>query len=251
MPAHVADALNLAGLVVSTLGALYVTYDLLGGRQGPLRWLTRAISYAVVFGLGYGAVLGLAFGLVAGPLLATILALEFRRVAIHRAHVHGLDYQQRTLLFGAARGVSLGLASAVKWDVRFGACFGLLSAVALMAVYTLRLSPSQILRISVKPVLTPDMAAATVAWGLAIGAAGAASAWLSPEVGLSPLKGAGIGLLSTVVSTAVGSFAPSVEWWADNLPARRLGVCGVILGLFGFMVLAIVPVCSLLSHPLP
>ena len=63
--------LSLTGVVLDALGGLYLAYDLLGGKRGPLRLLSRVLTYSAIFGLGYGATLGLWFGLagalVSGP----------------------------------------------------------------------------------------------------------------------------------------------------------------------------------------
>ena len=40
--------------------------DLLGGQHGPLRPLTRAVRYSILFGIGYGVGLGLFFGFASG-----------------------------------------------------------------------------------------------------------------------------------------------------------------------------------------
>ena len=61
--------LSLTGVVLDALGGLYLAYDLLGGKQGPLRLLSRVLTYSAIFGLGYGATLGLWFGL-AGALIS-------------------------------------------------------------------------------------------------------------------------------------------------------------------------------------
>ncbi|HXR34755.1 MAG TPA: hypothetical protein VN754_02330 [Candidatus Binataceae bacterium] len=63
--------LSLTGVVLDALGGPYLAYDLLGGKRGPLRLLSRLLTYSAIFGLGYGATLGLWFGLagalVSGP----------------------------------------------------------------------------------------------------------------------------------------------------------------------------------------
>lgn len=60
---------------------LYLAYDLLGGQHGPLRLLTRAVTYPVVFGIGYGIGLGLFFGLASGLATGLTLSIEFNRAA--------------------------------------------------------------------------------------------------------------------------------------------------------------------------
>jgi len=55
---HIVAGVAIAGTSLDVLGSLYLAYDLLGGQHGPLRVLTRMVTYSVVFGLGYGAGLG-------------------------------------------------------------------------------------------------------------------------------------------------------------------------------------------------
>jgi hypothetical protein len=43
--------LSIAGSVLDVLGALYLAYDLLGGKHGPLRILTRSVTYGLFFGI--------------------------------------------------------------------------------------------------------------------------------------------------------------------------------------------------------
>jgi hypothetical protein len=56
---HTLAAISITGTCLDVLGSLYLAYDLLGGQHGPLRLLTRAVTYSIVFGIGYGAGLGL------------------------------------------------------------------------------------------------------------------------------------------------------------------------------------------------
>jgi hypothetical protein len=43
-----------------------------------------------------------------------------------------------------------------------------------------------------------------------------------------------VGLLVGVVTAILTFLMPFVEWGADHVPARRMGVLGVVLILFGF-----------------
>jgi hypothetical protein len=61
MDHHTVAAISISGTCLDVLGSLYLAYDLLGGQHGPLRLLTRAVTYSMLFGTGYG--LGLFFGL--------------------------------------------------------------------------------------------------------------------------------------------------------------------------------------------
>jgi hypothetical protein len=65
--------LSLTGVILDSLGGLYLAYDLLGGKSGSLRTLTKCISYGILSGIAYEAPLGMWFGLagflVSGPVL--------------------------------------------------------------------------------------------------------------------------------------------------------------------------------------
>lgn len=73
--------LSLTGLILSGLGALYLAYDLLGGKNGPLRMVTKSVSYGVMFASAYGLPLGVWFG------LAGLFGLRSRPEPRNRAFV--------------------------------------------------------------------------------------------------------------------------------------------------------------------
>src|SRR3954454_3907928 len=54
MDRHTLALISIVGCSLDVLGALYLAYDLLGGEHGPLRTLTRGVTYGVLFGAGYG-----------------------------------------------------------------------------------------------------------------------------------------------------------------------------------------------------
>ena len=74
-PAH-SRLISIIGDSLDVLGAMYLTYDLLGGEHGPLRTLTRAVTYGALFGTGYGLALGPVFGLASGVAHGVTLAWE-------------------------------------------------------------------------------------------------------------------------------------------------------------------------------
>src|ERR1700744_737762 len=102
MDHHAIAAVSLAGIGLDVLGGLYLAYDLLGGQHGPLRLLTRAVTYSLVFGIGYGLGLGLFFGLVCGIATGVTVAIELNRVA------RGLDHYSLPCeaFFAAIRGAA-------------------------------------------------------------------------------------------------------------------------------------------------
>jgi len=66
MDRHTLALISIIGSSLDVLGALYLAYDLLGGEHGPLRTLTRAVTYGALFGIGYGLALGPIFGVASG-----------------------------------------------------------------------------------------------------------------------------------------------------------------------------------------
>src|SRR5882762_11194478 len=80
---HTLALVSIVGSSLDVLGALYLAYDLLGGEHGPLRTLTRAVTYGVLFGTGYGLALGPVFGLTCGVAHGITLAWEYSRTSRH------------------------------------------------------------------------------------------------------------------------------------------------------------------------
>src|SRR5579872_60132 len=78
---HSLALISIVGSSLDVLGALYLAYDLLGGEHGPLRTLTRAVTYGALFGIGYGLFLGPVFGLVSGVAHGITLAWEYSRAS--------------------------------------------------------------------------------------------------------------------------------------------------------------------------
>src|SRR5277367_3056241 len=81
MDHHTVAAVAIGGSFLDMLGSLYLAYDLLGGRHGPLRLLTRAVTYSILFVLGYGLGLGLVFGITCGIATGITVSIELNRAA--------------------------------------------------------------------------------------------------------------------------------------------------------------------------
>ena len=212
------------------LGSLYLAYDLLGGRNGPLRLLTRAVTYFVVFGIGYALGLGLFFGLVAGLATGVTLAIELNRAARGLNH-YSLPWEA---LFSSIRsaGFAIGLYPTV--GVRFAIAFGLLATVGQVIAYSRNVRPSMDYVADRRPRFTERQFWATVVRTVGyLGAALICSA-LVHHVDHSVYFAVRLGLVTGLV-TAVGvTLNPYIEYYADNLPERYLGSFGVLLIFFGF-----------------
>src|SRR2546423_9730172 len=104
MDHHTVAAISITGTCLDVLGSLYLAYDLLGGQHGPLRLLTRAVTYSIVFGAGYGLGLGPLFGVICGAATGITVAIELNRMARQHDH-YPLPWE---IFFSAIRGVAFG-----------------------------------------------------------------------------------------------------------------------------------------------
>ncbi len=122
MDHHTVAAVSITGTCLDVLGSLYLAYDLLGGQHGPLRLLTRAVTYSLVFGIGYALGLGLFFGLPAGLATGMTLALEFNRAARGLNH-YSLPWEA---MYSAIRGLGYGAGLYRLLGFRYAIAFGIL-----------------------------------------------------------------------------------------------------------------------------
>jgi hypothetical protein len=219
--------LGIIGIAFDLLGGLYLAYDLLGGRRGPLRTITRAATYALVFTAFYTAGFFVPFGPITGAGLGTLLGIEYGQ---QRGEAIGL-------MFAVLRGAVFGLAGLALYGARFGLVFGLCAAAGLVAVYRLRFSVARDypsadpkIRITLALALAQAMRAGTVAAAAVI-----AGAVTSGHAGTIALFAVRLAVVSWLAGFAVASAAPAVESWADRVPARHLGIVGAVLILTGLL----------------
>ena len=135
---HTLALISIVGSSLDLLGALYLAYDLLGGEHGPLRTLTRIVTYGALFGLGYGAIFGPVFGLAAGVTHGITLGSEFARVSRHGPRP-GFWHD---VAMSAIRGSGLALGAAYLYGAVFGIMFGGLSLAGQVVAYQFGIRPS-------------------------------------------------------------------------------------------------------------
>src|SRR5712664_1004632 len=105
---HTLALISIVGSSLDVLGAMYLAYDLLGGEHGPLRTLTRAVTYGVLYGSGFGLALGPVFGIASGVAYGVTLGWEYSRAARHAPRPRlRLD-----TAMSAIRGCGFGLGAA-------------------------------------------------------------------------------------------------------------------------------------------
>jgi hypothetical protein len=230
MDKHTLALISIIGSSLDVLGTMYLAYELLGGEHGPLRTLSRAVTYGTLFGIGYGAALGPVFGLASGVAHGVTLAWEFSRVSRGRPNP-GLWFDS---LMSAIRGAGFAVGAAYLFGIGFGLTFGGLGTAGQIIAYRFGIRPTMDYQPATRPRMTRRqlLAAAnrTVGYGLA--------GFLSSIVAREPENAIAVGLragLALGMVTVIGmACTPFIEWWADHVPERRMGVIGVVLILVGF-----------------
>jgi hypothetical protein len=230
MDHHTVAAVSIAGTCLDVIGSLYLAYDLLGGQHGPLRLLTRAVTYSIVFGVGYGLGLGLFFGLASGVASGVTIAIELNRAA------RGLDHYSLWWegLFSAVRGFAFGAALYRNLGWEFAGAFAVLLTVGQVFAYSRGMRPAMDYAATGKPRLTRRLV-----WGILVRTVGYAVTALLCSALVQHVDHAWrfairVGLVIGIVTGFGSATIPLIEYYADNLPERRLGAFGIVLIFCGF-----------------
>ena len=230
MDHHTLAAISIVGTCLDVLGSLYLAYDLLGGQHGPLRLLTRAVTYSIVFGVGYGLGLGLFFGLASGIATGITVSIELNRAA------RGLDHYSLPweALFSAMRGGAFAAGLYRILGLEFGIVFGILITVGQVFAYSRGMRPSLDYGASRRPRITRRQFWGAVSRTIGYVITALVCSFLVHRVDHVWSFAIRVGLVTGLVTGVGGAFFPFIEYYADNLPERRLGVVGVGLMLCGF-----------------
>jgi hypothetical protein len=230
MDHHTIAAVSIAGTCLDVIGSLYLAYDLLGGQHGPLRLLTRAVTYSVVFGVGYGLGLGLFFGLAAGLATGATIAVELNRAA------RGLDHYPLAWegFFSAIRAGAFGAALYRNLGLEFAVAFTGLITVGQVVGYSRGMRPAMDYAATGRPRVTRRHG-----WGILLRTVGyTVSALLCSalvqhvdHVWAFAIR---VGLVTGLVTGIGTATIPMIEFYAENLPERRMGALGIVLILCGF-----------------
>ena len=227
---HTLALVSITGSALDVLGALYLAYDLLGGEHGPLRTLTRGVTYGALFGAGYGLALGPIFGLCSGTAHGITLAWEFSR-ASKGGPEPGL---WRNTAMSALRGTGFGLGAAYLHGATFGTAFGVLSIIGQAVAYRAGITPVLDYQPSTRPRLTKHQLLAAVNRTVGYTIAGFISALVAHQRADAWGVGVKTGLAIGVVVAIVNACTPFIEWTTDHVPEKVMGVFGVGLILCGF-----------------
>jgi len=227
---HTLAIVSIVGSSLNVVGSLYLAYDLLGGEHGPLRILTRGVTYGLIFGLGFGIAFGPLAGLVIGVTHGFTLGWELSRAARQRPKP-GFWFD---VAMSAIRGFGYGLGTAFLFGTMFGVTFGAFSTVGQVIGYRVGVRPSVDYSPSRRPRMSKFLFLAVVNRTVGYGIAGYVSTLIVHRREAALAFGLKVGLLVGVVTAIVTFFLPFIEWRADHMPVKRMGVIGVVMLLIGF-----------------
>jgi hypothetical protein len=230
MDHHTVAAVSITGTCLDVLGSLYLAYDILGGQHGPLRLLTRAVTYSLVFGIGYGLGLGLFFGIACGLATGITLAIEFNRAARGQNH-YSLPWEA---LFSAIRGFAFGAGLYRILGLGFAIAFAILITAGQIFVYWRGNRPAIDYLASRRPRITWRQFRGTLVRTIGFTATALICSTLIRHLEHPWLFAIRVGLVTGIVTGVGITVNPFIEYYADNLPERRLGAFGIGLILCGF-----------------
>jgi hypothetical protein len=243
MDHHTVAGISIAGVSLDVLGSLYLAYDLLGGQHGPLRLLTRAVTYSVVFGIGYGLGLGLFFGLASGIATGVTISIELNRAARGLSH-YSLPWEG---LFSAIRGAGFGAGLYRTVGLGFAVAFAILITVGQVFAYSRGMRPATDYAANRRPRLSRRQFWGTVIRSVGYIATALICSTFIHHINHAWLFAIRVGLVTGIVTGVGVTINPYIEYYADNLPERRLGVFGIGLILCGFTLQSIQYWLSLLD----
>jgi CDP-diglyceride synthetase len=230
MDHHTVALISLVGTCLDVLGTLYLAYDLLGGQHGPLRLITRIVTYSAVFGIGYGIGLNWFFGIVCGLAIGATIAIELNRAARGLEH-YSLPWES---LFSAIRGAALAVGLWPMTGVKFAVAFGALNTLGQIVAYTRGTRPAMEYMASGRPRLTKRQFLRTVERAIGYLVAALVCSAFVRHLEHPWAFAVRVGLTVGVVTGLGQLLNPYIEYYADHLPERRLGAFGIVVILIGF-----------------
>lgn len=228
MDHHTLAAVSLAGSCLDVLGSLYLAYDLLGGQHGPLRLLTRAVTYSILFGVGYGLGLGPFFGLVSGLGVGITVAVELNRIS-RGIEPHSLVIDS---LFSAIRGVAVAIGLYPLVGLQFAGSFAALITLGQIFAYSRGIRPGMDYSAARHARLTRRQVWSTLFRTVGYFATALVCGALVHRENFS--FAVRVGIVTGLVTATGQTFTPYIEYYADHIPERWLGAFGIGLIFCGF-----------------
>jgi hypothetical protein len=134
----------------------------------------------------------------------------------------------------AIRGAGYALGAAHLYGGAFGATFGVLSTVGQVFAYRAGIRPTIDYQPATRPRLTKHQFLGALNRTVGYAAAGYISALAAHQRAHALGVGVKAGLVIGAVTAIAMACVPFIEWFADHLPEKRMGVFGVGLILIGF-----------------
>ena len=134
----------------------------------------------------------------------------------------------------AIRGAGFGLGAGYLYGGVFGVTFGALSTVGQVIAYRAGMRPTIDYLPAKRPRLTKHQLLGVVIRTFGYGVGGYTSALAAGQHENAARVGVTAGLAIGVVTAVVSACMPFIEWSADRVPEKRMGVFGVGLIFIGF-----------------
>jgi len=230
MDHHTVASISIAGSCLDVLGSLYLAYDLLGGQHGPLRLLTRAVTYSILFGLGYGLGLGLLFGVASGLATGMTIAIELNRTSKGQDH-YSLPWEA---LFSAIRAAAFSAGLDPEVGLPFAVLYAALLTAGQIIAYMRGVRPSLVYTKTRRPAFTPVLIRATLLRTAGYIAAAMLCSVFVRHLDHPWLFASRLGIVTGLVTGVGMAFSPHIEYYADHIPQRLMGVVGIGLMFCGF-----------------
>jgi len=287
---HMIQFVNLLGLMLGVLGTLFLTYDLLGRRNGPLRWFLRVVVPSLVGLFVSGLLLlGVNMGLTAaGQALPVGRLVYWAITGVVIGAFNGFFVDSPEI--PAQRRFAFSVKDAFVGALVTFTLYAIASAFDTMGNYITRVFPYG-LYVALAGWLVAGfwrrlnrnrsdtgVRPSWFSWkGFLIGAF---AGWvllvlflvpdliifaLNPPPGVLPdstparialfvVFGVFLVLIALILGgpagAVVGGFSRYMFWWANSLPERGMQIIGVTLILVAFVAQTVEPVTGLLDIPL-
>jgi len=246
MDHHILAIVSITGIGLDVLAGHYLAYEMLGGQHGPLRLLTRVVTYSVVFGTGYGIGLGILFGMASGAATGITVALELQRTSRGQDH-YSLAWEA---MFSAIRAAAFGAALCPLVGLPFAVAFAVLVTAGQVLAYSRGMRPSLDYEAARRARITRRQLWGAVGRTVGYTAAAMTCSLLVSQVDHPWRFALRLGLVTGLVTAAGVTVNPYIEYYADHLPERRLGVFGICLLLCGFFLQSIQYLVAIFDIPL-
>lgn len=242
LDAYTSAAVSMIGMTFDSIGGLYLAYDLLGGERGPLSKLTRLATYSLMAFLMYLPAVNLKFALICGLGMGSLFGLHLDLLGAGkkpglRFHI-GIALSRMVILYFAV-GVLFSQITAC-----FMAVGGLIGSLASVRF---KFSPDYWYEASRKPEFKISRLLPGLILGLLVFSLCYVGEMLSGDK-LALARSLRMGLVIGLGTSLIANLSPFVEWYADNLPPKRMGYIGACMFVLGFFIQALPSLMVLLGY---